>query len=284
MRPHGGQLIEQIGVHKKWYLDALLIPELLDWRPFPVPNQLVIIAGLVRNAIATRENMRAAMNKAGVDTCVTMPVPPNVTFEDLHAAHEKDAAILAFTGPDYADLTRNDSKFTNDVQRGAKGLKLHPILQRVRLNSPETKAVVEAFAPHDLPILFHAGECNYYLRAENKHLEKPEYGNLDDAIELVRAFPRVKFIVGHAGLHRVGRVMAELADCDNVWVDMSFQSPKITRQLIDTLGPERVMYASDWPWGNMWAPIRVVEKACAGDKQLEQRLFHDNAAELLKLG
>ena len=34
------------------------------------------------------------------------------------------------------------------------------------------------------------------------------------------------------------------------------------------------MFGSDWPWGKQNAPVKVVEKACDGDKELEAKVFY----------
>ena len=70
----------------------------------------------------------------------------------------------------------------------------------------------------------------------------------------------------------------------NVWVDISFQPPSVVRRLMDVFGPERVLFASDWPFGNPGPMIKIVRKACRGDRVLEQMLFHDNAARLVGIG
>jgi hypothetical protein len=133
-------------------------------------------------------------------------------------------------------------------------------------------------------VLFHSGTCRYYLKPEERVNERPEYGEIHYARDLVAAFPNVKFIAGHAGLDEFDDLIAMLGGFKNVWVDVSFQSPRRIRKFIEVFGPERVLYASDWPWGNMRPAIRCVRRACRRDRGLERRIFYDNAVELLKLG
>lgn len=291
----GGNLIEKRNVRKRIGFDYLSLMERFLWpnnRPFRAMfrilgweriNRLVIKAGLARNATATRENLRREMDKFDVSYSVTMPVYPHVTFAHLHSAFEKDNSILPFTGIDYENFENTEEKLRNDVDAGAKGLKLHPILQRIAANSVETKTAVETFAPYQLPILMHSGVANYYLKAEEQKLEIPEFGAISQCAELIQAFPQLKFIVGHAGLEQYHEVIGRLGKNKNVWVDISFQPPYAIRTLIDAFGVERVLYASDWPWGNMATPIQAVKVACNGDKKMERRLFFENAAELLDL-
>jgi len=140
---------------------------------------------------------------------------------------------------------------------------------------------VEAFAPYHLPVLFHCGISSYYLGAEQQEKENAAFGGIEYARKLVASFPDVTFIAGHAGLFQYREVMDLLSGFKNVMVDTSVQSPGHVRKLINAFGPDRVMYASDWPYGNAKPALKVVKKACKGDNSLERRIFYENAAALL---
>ncbi len=75
--------------------------------------------------------------------------------------------------------------------------------------------------------------------------------------------------------------MQLLAPLPNVFVDTSFQSPERVRQLVAAFGAERVLFASDWPFGNRPPALAIVRAACRGDRGLERRILFENAAELL---
>jgi predicted TIM-barrel fold metal-dependent hydrolase len=169
------------------------------------------------------------------------------------------------------------------VKQGAKGMKLHPIIQRAPLNGKKTFEAVEAFSVHGLPILFHCGVSSYYPDPEKPDKENASFGEIFYAKELVAAFPNVPFIAGHAGLFKYKDVIDLLSPFKNVMVDTSVQSPAHVRELIRAFGPERVMYASDWPYGNRIPAIKIIKKACRGDSGLEKRIFYENAAALLKI-
>ncbi len=285
----GGALIHLKGVRKRPAFDPLVVSEIFSYRwgllervftrLFP---SVTVTAQFARNAVGTRENLLRDMEKAGVSLSVCMPVPPCVTGEDLLRVSERDPAIIAFTGVDFTKDLDPAASLASDVSRGARGLKLHPILQGVSLDSVRTFEAVEAFAPHGLPVLFHCGMSTYYHRADSDR-EVPGYGAVHHAVRLVGEFPEVNFIAGHAGLDEVREVIDELSEFSNVWVDTSFQSPRVIRELIRVFGPERVLFASDWPWGSMVAAKRAVRAACRGDRGLEQRICCVNAASLLNI-
>ena len=289
--PDGGRLIWEKGVRKAGGFDIISISEHNLHHSMGGSLALVnyFLSGLVtraeqkRNAAATLENMRASMTAAGIAYAACMPIPPYVTFDDLARAAEADGAILPFTGVDFDGDADLESQLKADVARGARGLKLHPILQQRPLDGPQMMAAVEAFAPLGRPVLFHCGISSYYRGIEKTQRQTPALGNIAGARRLVEAFPGVTFIAGHAGLFQVQAVMDLLGPLPNVAVDISFQSPASIRKLLRVFGPERVLYASDWPYGNHLPAKKSVTKACRGDQRLAHMIFAENAARLLQL-
>lgn len=114
-------------------------------------------------------------------------------------------------------------------------------------------------------------------------MEEPSYGEIFYFRDLARAFPGVSFIVGHAGLYEVKDVLNLLHPYKNVFIEISFQSPKTIRSLIKTFGPDKILYGTDWPWGDRLTAVKCVRHACGTDRALARRIFYENAAELLCL-
>jgi predicted TIM-barrel fold metal-dependent hydrolase len=291
LEPGGGELIPKRGVAKERVYDPVDLAErnlhagshALGKLLYRLGGRWVTRAERARNATATLENLTRSLDDAGISHAVALPVPPYVTFADLAAAAAQEPRVVPFTGVDYTHDEDPGPALAADVAGGARGLKLHPIIQNVPLTSPRTRAAVEAFAVHDRPVLFHCGISSYYLGADRVR-QQPRYGAIPDAAALVRDFPRVRFIAGHAGLFEAREVMALLGGFPNASVDTSFQPVARVRELIATFGPERVLFASDWPYGNRPPALAIAKRACRGDRGLERRIFFENAAELLGLG
>jgi uncharacterized protein len=292
LNPGGGNLIDQKNIPKLGF-DMISFSEFLlhsgathrfDAWLYEKTYNLVTRASIARNATATLSNMQRSMDESGITWSACMPIPPYLTFEDLKTATEKEDRIIPFTGVDYTSSAAADdleAVFAADVAAGAKGLKLHPIIQRTPLTDARTLTAVEAFAVHRRPILFHCGISSYYIEPKLQTRKAAALGGIAYARELVAAFPDVAFIAGHAGLFQYRDVIELLSPFKNVMVDTSFQAVGHVRELIRAFGPERVMFASDWPFGNRPPAIRIIQKACRGDKALEHRIFYENAAGLL---
>jgi predicted TIM-barrel fold metal-dependent hydrolase len=292
--PNGGALIEKKGIKKKRMLDLSSVSEWTNHRLAEMDDGEGDVEGwlslkgaegeMERNFAGTRENFKKSMVKAGVTHSVVLPIPPCVTFEDLKKSAQKDPSIIPFSGIDFTREYDVQATLDQDVRDGARGIKLHPILQCEKLTSKRTFEAVEAFAMHDLPVLVHTGVSHYYVNeGDRKNLQCPEYGEIRYFLELVMAFPKVKFVAGHAGLSQWLEIREMAAVHKNVYIDCTFKGVKTVQELIDAFGPERVLFGSDWPWGNRKPALRIMKKACKGDKYLEKRIFYENAAELLRV-
>lgn len=267
------QTINEKGLNRTYGLGAL---------PYALLGYWATKAERARNFTATLENMQKSLDEAGVDYTACMPIAPHVTFQDLVNARAKDSRIIPFTSIDFALEGKAKARVQQDMAEGAYGLKLHPIIQNRRLDDPMVLDVLQGFEKFSRPVLTHAGISQYYLGAE-KDRNTPANGRINYIEALVRTFSQIDFIVGHAGLFQVDEVIARLRGLKNVWVDTSFQSPEVIRDLIAAFGPEKVMYASDWPYGYRVPHIKTIKVACRGDEALENLLFYENARQLLRL-
>lgn len=286
--PRQKSLIWERGVKKKF--DWNDVYERYNWPEWPnfhsvfgrLTHHLNILAGQNRNRTATLENLQQSMGKHEVERCIVLPVYPYAPAEQIIEASQKDGRVIPFTGPDYSEgAADHTARFRDEVAKGVKGLKLHPILDKVSIDSPQTFEIVEAFAPHKRPILFHSGYAFYFSKKEEQVNERPEFGEIAPNIPLIEAFPNVNFIAGHAGLGQVQEVIETLAKYPNVFIDTSFQPPRMIRALIDAFGPERILYGSDWPWGGMGVAKRCVELACKDDNRLKEQIFYNNSVALI---
>jgi len=242
-----------------------------------------------RNAAATLENFRKSMtaSNTGVEIkySVCLPVAPNNTYADVRAAHESDSRIIAFTSPNFTATSKStNEKLLSDLKNGAAGVKIHPIIQETEADSKEVMEAVETIAAYSksAPVLFHAGKAKYYTPKERKQIFA-ENASVSKIEKVISAFPGVNFIAGHAGLREIADVIALSGKYKNVYADTSFQSPEAIKALISSFGGERVLFASDWPYGLRKPAVLAVKEACGNDDSLLKMILYNNAANLLCL-
>ena len=286
---HGGHLIYRKGIPMPTGFDIVSYNESMLQRSFGIGDKLYpLVKGWAtkveraRNFAATLENMGDSLDELGIDYTVCLPIAPYVSYRDLAEARRRDQRILPFTSIDFALGSEAIKQVREDIEDGALGLKLHPIIQARPLNDPLVLATLQAIEEYRVPVLTHAGVSQYYLGKESVR-NKPENGDIPAVEALVRAFPGINFVVGHAGLFQVKDVIKRLGSLSNVWVDTSFQPPEIISRLISVFGDDKVMYASDWPYGYRPPAFKAAKIACKNDADLEYKVFYENAAKLLGL-
>lgn len=281
----GGRILSSQPMARPFDPDALRRLSLygfsgLDGSLYALPRVkwLMTRAERMRNFTGTLRNLSASLDRFGIDYAAAMPLAPNVTLSDLLPAAAQDRRVLPFgsinfTAPDLAGQARRQ------LADGARGIKLHPILQRV---DPAGPAVAEALSalPAGTLVMVHTGVADYYPPAE-QHLQAPRYGRIAGIAQMARAFPSLRFIAAHGGLGEFRDVLALLAPLPNIYADTSFVSPAGIRALIAAFGPGRVLFASDWPWGFHKTALGAVRNACSG-RELAM-VLGENARRLLEL-
>lgn len=288
--PDGGELIFKTGIKYpisfwEWFLcERVLYKETFFFRVaekfFPYWS---VKSERKRNAAATLENLRKSLDDTNIVKCVCAPVEPNVTYDDILAAAKTEPRIIAFTSPDFTlGISNMKDKLTSDLKKGATGVKIHPIIQEVEADSESVMTAVETLQPYSKPVLIHAGSSSYYLPSENK-TRFINYSSIERIECLISTFPKVNFIIGHAGLDDFKKVIEIMPKYNNAYVDTSFQYPQAVKDLIMAFGGERVMFASDWHYGLRKPAIVAVIEACKNDAALQKSVFYDNAANLLDI-
>jgi len=207
-----------------------------------------------RHAWSTKDKLIRSMEKNGISCSIVHPIEPIKKTEDILALTDGKRLIpFASLSPDDPD---KGIKLKNYVQKGCKGLKLHPILQK---RPPDYKGyfeILEEARSMNLPVLFHSGPINYY---PTKNLYR-EYGRIEKFERIIREFPQVRFILAHMGLQEVDKAIAFAERFKNVYLDTSFQPLKKIIKAIDTLGERRLLFASDWPSSFQETPVKILKR------------------------
>ena len=121
------------------------------------------------------------------------------------------------------------------LDRGARGIKLHPRAQRFTLNDERLAPVFELAAERRVPILIHGGRG---LPPIADHLSR-----------LVERYPQAQLIIAHAGIADMARLAGVFAGRQGVFFDTSVWSPVDLLDFFHQVPPEQILYASDYPYG-----------------------------------
>ncbi len=156
------------------------------------------------------------------------------------------------------------------------GIKIHPAVHQVYASDPRYARAFAAAEKFGKPIMTHSWEISSY-----NPTQKFSCPGLFE--EHIKAFPKVKFVLGHAG-GRVGSFPEVVELCGkypNVSVDISgdyFHNGMIGN-LVSAIGAERVLFASDVNW----IDPRCIEGMLLGSSLPEEELmmiFRTNAERI----
>jgi len=230
-----------------------------------------------RNNAATVDNLLRSMKKNGVDYSVIMPIEPYRLTEANIEVCKKHKNILTFASVHPKDPEKIE-KLRRYMKLGCRGLKIHPVIQGVHPSNPSVLELMEEYQKYDHPVLFHTGESTYYVTQSE---ERRAYARLQNYEEVISSFPRINFILGHMGQMERETALELGEKFSNVYVDTTLQPVEGVRDAIERLGPDRVLYASDYPFSDQEVHIRIINKVAGDATQLKEKLFYKNAERLI---
>jgi predicted TIM-barrel fold metal-dependent hydrolase len=138
----------------------------------------------------------------------------------------------------FVRLDMNESPIEEAIRcldRGARGIKLHPRAQRFLLNDERLAPVFELAAERRVPILIHGGRGLPPIA--------------DDLSRLVDQYAEAQLIIAHAGIADLAALAGRLAGRKGVFFDTSVWSPVDLLDFFHQVPPEQILYASDYPYG-----------------------------------
>jgi uncharacterized protein len=145
------------------------------------------------------------------------------------------------------------------LERGARGIKLHPRAERFTLDHPEVERLFAIADERRLPILVHAGRG---IPALGKH-----------AYELTGAHPNARLILAHAGVSDLAWLWRHADERPNLLYDTSWWTVADFLTLFSLVPPGRILIASDAPYGSpavgLMMAARCAQQAGLSREQLE---------------
>lgn len=158
---------------------------------------------------------------------------------------------------------------------GLKGVKLHPDIQRFKIDDYRCLKIYELCEREGLPILMHTGDSRY------------DYSNPNRMLPILQIYTGLTVIGAHLGGWSVwDEAMDKLAHLPNLYVDCSSCMPFLPHEkvfaIIRRYGADRVLFGSDFP---MFLPSKELPALLKlGLTEEELRLIlHDNVCKLYNI-
>jgi predicted TIM-barrel fold metal-dependent hydrolase len=184
----------------------------------------------------------------------------------LAAAEQAGGALLPFVRLDLNERPVEEAERCLD--RGARGIKLHPRAQGFLPDDPRLPPVFALAAGRRVPILIHGGRGLPPIA--------------DSLARLVDAYGPT-LIVAHAGIVDLAALARHFAGREGVFFDTSVWSALDLLDLYRLVSPEQVLYASDYPYGRQPnALLMAVRTARASglDDELLRAVLWESAARI----
>jgi hypothetical protein len=230
----------------------------------------------------TIPNLLDEMDDTGVERALVLPIAFGLPFRD-----DLTERWLAATEPARARLVPGASVHPRDddalpklrayAARGARAVKLHPVAQRFYPDAPEAMAVYAECGRLGLAVVFHCGRAGIEPEAAHRY---PLPRHFDAALA---EHPKVQFVLGHSGARDLADALP-LARHPNAWFDCHGQGASALASLIASVGGERVLFGSDWPFYHLASSLAKVLIVTRDDTPLRHAILRGNAERLLGLG
>lgn len=245
-------------------------------------------SGLTPATDGTASGLAAKLARCGVDLGVVLPVVTRPgQFDTVNACAAALAGeytnLLSFGGihPDDEDIPAHVSKI---AALGLKGIKIHPDYQGVFIDDPRYVRIAKEALFHGLILITHAGvddgvggEVHCPPQRAARFLTAVYDGKEPDT-------PRIVFAHG-GGNRQFDEVVTHLS-ARNVYFDLSYicsyVSPETVMRLIRTHGAERILFASDCPWGDPGHTLSFI-RALPLAEEARAAILGENACRLLGL-
>src|SRR5438874_6099469 len=151
----------------------------------------------------------------------------------LAFAERSNGRLIPFVRLDLAEAPIEEAERCLD--RGARGIKLHPRAQKFAIDDERLAPVFAVAAERRVPILIHGGRG---LPPIADHLA-----------HLVERYPDAQLIIAHAGIADLSGLAGHFAGTKGVFFDTSVWSAIDLLSFFRLVPPEQIVYASDYPYG-----------------------------------
>ena len=241
-----------------------------------ISHLLVTIANLRRNAGQSGSKAR------DVEATIAQMLNDSNLSICEHARKHAELVPFAIVDPHAATPEETNAQLLELVRNhGARGVKIHPVLQQFFPTDKKMWPTYRTCADLGIPILSHSGLA--------RGLE--QYSEPRAFVEVLREFPKLTLVLAHLGggawqqtLEVARKYQNAYFDCSEVveWAGApSAPSPRELAQLIKSVGPQRVMMGTDFPWYDLDRTIELVNALPILSEEEKEGILGTNATHIL---
>lgn len=262
------------------YINENFTPEGLRRLRIEALRQLTIGSAAARTH--TIPNLVAELDRMRFERACVLPIDFGLPFRGDMATRFIDAVAgsdaeprLILGGSVHPRAGDAVARLRDQVHRGARILKLHPEMQRFYPSEP---AAMELYAECErigVPVLFHCGRSGIEPErirgfALPRHFE-----------EAIAAHPRLPFILGHGGARDHPEAVELARRHPHVTLGIASLGATAVLGALQRLGPERILFGSDWPFYPIATALAKVLLATREQPAWREPVLRGNALRIL---
>src|SRR4051812_1441919 len=195
------------------------------------------------------DDLERGMAKYGISRCFVFCLDEPDRHPAFRAANDRTLAYAERSGGRLIPFVRLDlgehpiEEAVRCLDRGARGIKLHPRAQRFLLNDERLAPIFALAAERHVPILIHGGRGLPPIARE--------------LAALVDRYPEAQLIIAHGGIADLPALAERFAGKAGVFFDTSVWSPIDLLTVFRVFSPEQIVYASDFPYGQQPSSLLI---------------------------
>lgn len=265
------------------YANGNFTPETLSGLQAEIRDQA--LWGSKAAATQTVPNLLGEMDAMRVEQAVLLPIQFGHWFGDdlidqwRGAVSTANAGQRLLTGGSvHPHKEGSVAELRAQAAAGAKVIKLHPPVQRFYPDHDDAMALYEVAQELGLVIFFHGGRAGIELEASQPYAMPRHYE------AAIASFPKVPFILGHAGARDFDAMLELSLRHDNAWLGIHGQSITNLDTMIKRTGGERMLFGTDWPFYHIGMSLAKVLIATDSPERMGIRsaILRNNAVALLR--
>lgn len=224
-------------------------------------------------------NLLADMHQHHIQKSVVLPIEyldGIARSADVITACKQIPSLIPFCSVHPRD-PHSREKLRRYMRMGARGLKLHPVMQGIAADDPQVFRLCEEYASYRLPLILHSG-----LTGREKRWQKQRrFASLEFFQPLAEYYSQFPLILAHAGISQFHLALTLAKRYEHIYLELSGQPAQHIQQALASLGSERLLFGSDWPFWSQTLPLQAVRQAVKSNSAAEERIFGGNARRLL---
>ncbi|HKT44318.1 MAG TPA: amidohydrolase family protein [Gaiellaceae bacterium] len=214
--------------------------------------------------IGRYEELEAMLDRYGFSRCFVFCLDEPDRHPGFRAGNDRTLAFAERSQGRMIPFVRLDlsedpiGEAERCLDRGARGIKLHPRAQKFLLDDERLAPVFAIAAERRVPILIHGGRGLPPI-ADSLH-------------RLVDAYPEAQLIIAHAGIADLSGLAAHFAGKAGVFFDTSVWSAIDLLGFFHLVPPEQVVYASDYPYGTQPNSLLIALRTARASRLSEEQI------------